>query len=172
MLEKDFLSAKIKESNYDTLGIMLDADLNAEGRYQSFRNVCIGDFPDMPKQLPREGLIHTKKDGKRIGLWVMPDNNSKGAIEVFLKYLIPGLTTPVWEHAVKSVAEARVKGSTCKECHLDKANLFTWLAWQDEPGQNPGKALTRKILDPHSDTAKPFVRWFMELYQLEHLINL
>jgi hypothetical protein len=50
---------------------------------------------------------------------------------------------------------------------MDKANLYTWLAWQDEPGQTPGHALTRKILDPSSPSALSFVKWFMALYSLQ-----
>jgi hypothetical protein len=49
---------------------------------------------------------------------------------------------------------------------LPKAFLYTWLAWQDEPGQHPGAALTRKILDPHAASAVPFVNWFRQLYVL------
>jgi hypothetical protein len=172
ILQKDYISTLLKTPNIKTLGIMLDANGDPISRFSSFRNLCVGSFPNIPKQLPTEGLITDNNDGQRIGLWVMPDNSSKGAIEIFLKYLIPDSTAPVWAHAVKSVTEAKKLGASCKECHIEKANIFTWLAWQDEPGQSPGTALARKVLDPTASNAKPFVKWFMELYQLQPSINL
>ena len=167
ILEKDYISTLIKDSNIKSLGVMLDADIDAGSRYASFRNICIGIFPGMPKLLPESGLIIENWDGKRIGLWVMPENVSKGAIEIFLKFLVPDIAKNEWQHAVKSTTEARILGCKYKDCHVHKANLYSWLAWQDEPGQSPGNALTRKILDPKSPSAKPFVKWFMELYSLQ-----
>jgi len=97
----------------------------------------------------------------------MPDNVSEGAIETFLKSLVPSTEQNAWEHAIKSTLEAKKQGCKYKDCHQDKANLYSWLAWQDEPGQNPGISLTRKILDPKSPSAVPFVKWFMALYSLQ-----
>jgi hypothetical protein len=167
ILEKDYISTLVKNSTTKVLGVMLDADLDANARYDSFRNLCIGLFPKMPKQLPSDGLIIDNDEGKRIGLWLMPDNISKGAIEVFLKFLVPDTSNKEWQHAVKATTDAKGLGCKYKDCHMDKANLYSWLAWQDEPGQSPGNALTRKILDPKAPTAKPFVKWFMNLYSLQ-----
>lgn len=52
-----------------------------------------------------------------------------------------------------------------KPAPFEKANLHTWLAWQDEPGYPPGTALTRQLLDPHKETAAPFVKWFRNLFE-------
>ena len=167
ILDKDYLSASIKDPSTNVLGVMLDADLDAGSRYDSFRNLCLGFFPDMPQQLPESGLIVDNSDGKRLGLWIMPDNVSKGAIEIFLKFLVPERDQKGWQHAVESTMKAKKLGCKYKDCHLDKANLYSWLAWQDEPGQSPGNALTRKVLDPKSPNAAPFVIWFMQLYSLQ-----
>lgn len=172
ILQRDYLSASLKDPNIKTLGIMLDANGDAFARFSSLKNLSNNFFNDLPAQLPKGGLIADNSDGKRIGLWVMPDNESKGAIEVFLKYLVPDATTPVWEHAVRSVTQARALGANCKDGHINKGNLFTWLAWQDEPGQSPGLALTRKILDPSAAGAKTFAAWFIKLYSLELAIDL
>jgi len=57
-------------------------------------------------------------------------------------------------------------GAACHESHVPKAELYTWMAWQEPPGQSPGLALTQRILDPQAKYAGPFVRWFRELYRL------
>jgi len=167
ILQKEYLSTLMKDPSSKVLGVMLDADLDAGSRYDSFRKLCLDFFPTIPKTLPESGLIVDNSDGKRLGLWIMPDNASQGAMEMFLKFLVPPTEHNGWEHAVKSTLEAKTIGCKYKECHLDKAHLYSWLAWQDEPGQSPGNALTSKILDPKSPSATTFVNWMIALYSLQ-----
>ncbi len=167
ILEKDFISTQIKKSSDEILGFLFDADTDSNARFTSFRYLCMDYFPNIPEHLPANGLVAVNAKGKRLGLWIMPDNRSSGNIEVFLKYLVPDKQLPLWQHAVKSVTEAKSHGADYRDCHVDKANLYTWLAWLDKPGQSPGWALAKKILDPYAESALPFVKWFMELYQLE-----
>jgi hypothetical protein len=145
---------------------MLDADTKPRGRYDSVRNLCLSVFPDLPADLPNTGLIIDNDEGQRFGVWIMPDNSSEGSLETFLKYLVRDEAKPVWEHGVQSVTKAKEMGAACRDCHDEKANLYTWLAWQDPPGQYPGRALTKRVLDPNSPSAASFVTWFRELYQL------
>ena len=122
-------------------------------------------FPNMPKLAIAGGMI-TENDGKRFGLWIMPDNVSDGSLETFLRNLVPDPSQAIWQLATRSVAGAKSIGAACRDCHIDKANLYTWLAWQDPPGQSPGLALTQKCLNPHAPSATQFVNWFRELFQL------
>jgi len=170
ILERGYLDTKLTVRGLKTLGVILDADTNPQGRYESFRNLCSGFFPDLPREMPTEGLIAENAEHLRLGLWIMPDNTSEGTLETFLHFLIPEESATIWDHATKSVAIARTLGASCRDCHVPKANLYTWLAWYDEPGQNPGTALTRKILDPHSPSSAAFVQWFRDLYQLQEAI--
>lgn len=146
-------------------GVMLDADGHAAGRYQRVKQLCEGLFPELPIALPASGLV-CDSDDKRFGLWIMPDNRADGDIETLLRYLVPDGTEPLWQHACASVQGATEIGARCRKTHIPKANLYTWLAWQDPPGQSPGLALTQKVLDPHSESARAFVAWFMDLFQL------
>lgn len=166
ILTAPYISTKLKEPGLATLGLLLDADSKPAGRYDRIRHQCMSSFPDFPEQLPHDGLVVENEDSKRLGVWIMPDNYSAGALEVFLRHLVPSESEPIWEHAMRSVLTAKNMGASCKDCHLDKSNLYTWLAWQDEPGQYPGNALTKKVLNPHSDSAVPFISWFRRLYNL------
>src|ERR1700691_6817659 len=95
----------------------------------------------------------------------MPDNLSPGSLETFLRYLVPAHTQNLWQHAKDSVAVAKTThGAACRDSHVEKAHLYTWLAWQDPPTQSPGMALTAKILDPHAGEAGTFIAWFRSLY--------
>lgn len=165
ILEPAYLSALLKSRETDVLGIMLDADAKPDGRYESIRKTCSPVFPKLPRQMPSGGLV-ANEEGKRLGLWIMPDNAAHGCLETFLRYLVPEESERLWTHAVESVCVAKTLGAPCREVHRDKANLYTWLAWQDPPGQAPGRALTQKILDPQSIHADPFVKWFRALYSV------
>lgn len=166
ILEPGYLSAFIKMREIRSLGVVLDADQHSLARYESLRHQCSPFFPCMPEALPRDGLIVSGEDGKRFGVWIMPDNVSPGTLEVFLKFLVPDESKALWEHAEASVVEARKHGATFKDSDLPKAQMHTLLAWQDEPGQHFGVAISRSVLDPKSAHAEPFVTWFKELYGL------
>ncbi len=167
ILATGFISSKLKESGVDILGVVLDADDSFDVRWRRIRTLCAGIFPAMPVIMPTAGLIISNDDGMRFGLWIMPDNVSHGMLETFLRYLVPDASEPLMQFATTTVEEARnARGAPCRECHVDKALVHTWLAWQDPPGQPLGRAITAKILDPHKDPAKAFVAWFRELYAL------
>lgn len=166
ILKDGLLSTYIKSAVVKTLGVMLDADTAPVSRYESIRNRCSSFFPAMPNSLPPGGLIVANDDGKRLGVWIMPDNSSAGSLETFLRYLVPNLSEPIWKSAVDAVTRAKELGCPCRDAHLAKAHLYTWLAWQDPPNQNPGHALTQKVLDPHNGYANAFVTWFRQLYEI------
>ncbi len=166
ILAQGYLSTQIKASTVRTVGVLLDADLNSGGRYQRIQQLCKPLFPDLPPDMPAEGLFVDNPDGKRLGLWLMPDNMSPGGLETFLRLLVPDSAEGLWTLACSSVANARSMGAACREAHIQKANLSTWLAWHDPPGQSPGLALTRKILDPESPHAAGFVSWFRTLFEV------
>jgi hypothetical protein len=167
ILATGFISGKLKESGVDILGVVLDADIDFDARWKRISHLCSNIFPTMPAKMPSEGLIMGNDDGMRLGVWIMPDNASQGMLETFLRYLVPDVSVPLMAYANEVVAIARRDcGSPCRECHIDKAIVHTWLAWQDPPGQPLGRALSAKILDPYRESAQPFVAWFKALYAL------
>jgi hypothetical protein len=166
ILAADYLSTEMKASHVTTMGVMLDADEYAIGRYQRIQQLMTGLFPTLPVTMQQGGLVIENLDGKRFGLWLMPDNESEGDLETFLKYLVPKEQDEIWNLACDSVKGARNKGAPCHDSHVPKANLYTWLAWQEPPGQSPGLALTKRILDPQSPYAGAFVAWFKDLYRI------
>ena len=164
ILEDGYLSTVLKAPGVKATGIMIDADTDPRSRYNSLRAICLGMFPTLPDVLPMSGLI--VPGTMRLGIWIMPDNFSSGSLETFLKFLVPVEAMPIWQHAQASATTARTMGAECRASHVEKSDLFTWLAWQDPPGQYPGRALTKKVLDPKSPNASTFVKWFRDLYQL------
>lgn len=160
------LTVRFKSRDVNIIGIVIDADDKFKARWDDLRKACHGFSTDLPVDFPMEGLIADGNDGKRLGVWIMPDNASRGMLETFMYYLVPEAQTPLWKTACDAAASARGAGAPYKDCHRDKVNIHTWLAWQDPPGQGLGSAITQKILDPKAESAKNFVDWFCKLYDL------
>jgi len=167
MTKPGTISAKLKARGLQSLGIIVDANDSADQRYQALRNACLGSFPNIPKTLAKNGLVHERDDGLRIGIWLMPDNNSRGMMETFLSFLIDDVENDdLWQHALDSCSNAKSLGAPFKDVHSDKAHIHTWLAWQEEPGRQLHDAVKFRFLDPTNEKAQQFVQWFRELYQL------
>jgi hypothetical protein len=166
LINKDEISTALKTSGLAALGIMVDADNNPAGRWQSIRNTCREIIPDLPDELPESGLIHILSDGKKFGVWIMPDNKMQGMLETFLSYLIPEESEPLWDYAQSVVKEAQTKGAPVIDSHIDKANIYTWLAWQHPPGRQLHNAIMERILNPTHPRSTVFVNWFKSLYNL------
>ena len=143
---------------------MVDANDSLNERWGRIRDRCQTAFPELPEVLPAEGLIETNADGLKLGVWLMPDNRSRGMLETFLACLLPAETAPLWEYANEAVAAAKAKGAAVRDAHEDKARIHTWLAWQDPPGRQLHDAVKFGILQPASPMSAPFVAWFRGLF--------
>lgn len=157
---------QLKSSESEILGIVVDANHEFDARWARIRDRCSSAFPEIPEALPDDGLVLSNAEGRRLGVWIMPDNRSRGMLETFLAQLVPDPGNPSWRYAQYVVGEAKKKGASFEARHRDKAMIHTWLAWQDPPGRPFGTALTCKVLDPTSSGASRFVEWFKRLYRL------
>jgi len=168
--DPDEITTELKISGREALGIIFDADDNPSEQWQSIRNSCLQSIPDLPKHIPEEGLIHTANlnNGRPIkfGIWMMPDNKMRGMLETFLTTMIPTGKEELWQFAQDKTQEAKSKGADFKDTYFDKANIYTWLAWQEEPGRQLHQAIQQQILHPQHPKAQKFVTWFKTLYGL------
>jgi hypothetical protein len=167
ILSEGVLITYLKSSNVKTFGIMLDADAKARGRYGSIRNICKEMFPNLPHDLPVDGVVVDNSENGRLGVWIMPDNSSSGSTETFLRCLLPEKSRALWQHAEASLKKAVELGAVVTANNWDKACLRTWLAWQDPPDLTPGIAIRKKLLDPNCAATASFVAWFKKLYGLQ-----
>jgi len=163
-INTDRVSTELQAGGLTNLGVMIDADNCPSERWQSIRNSCLKSIPDMPKKLPDTGLIHTT-DGIKFGVWMMPDNKIQGMLETFLAYMIPDSGEALWQYAQYSATAAKNQGALFRN-KIAKANIYTWLAWQEEPGRQLHQAIKERILNPHHPMAQVFVQWFKSLYDL------
>ena len=165
LLKPKYISAQLKTPNGLThLGIVIDADEEPDNRWKSLYNACLPNIPNLPQNLPAAGLIITLESGIKFGVWMMPDNQSRGMLETFLAYLVPD--NNLWQYTQNKVIEAKQQGATYRDYHLDKANIHTYLAWQDPPGKQLHDAVKQKILNQSHPQSVNFLRWLQELYEI------
>jgi hypothetical protein len=164
------IKAELSAADRTALGILLDADEDPINRWLSIRNACRQSIPDLPDDLPETGLIHQAYSSSgnpiKFGIWMMPDNQRRGMLETFLACLVRDEQDELWRYAQETAEIAKTKGASWKEVHRDKANIHTWLAWQDPTGCQIHQAITKRILDPKHPRSQSFVTWFRKLYSL------
>jgi hypothetical protein len=163
LLKREMVTSAIKTywRSGRRLGLVLDADDKGPARWASLRDSFALEGLDLPPQPERDGTVLEGPDGRRIGLWLMPDNTVAGALEDFLLTLIP--EGDLRQHAEASTVKARTLGSLPAKDH-SKGVVHAWLAWQREPGLPLGIAIKGKFLGHESPLASRFVGWFQRLF--------
>ena len=152
-----------KGSEIEAIAIVIDADLDAQPRWQSVRARLRLLGYSCPNDLPAEGLVLTGEDKPRMGVWIMPDNSLPGMIEDFIALLVP-IADPLWAHAIE-VLDSMPEGlAEFADVHVSKAKIHTWLAWKDDPGTPMGLAITRRWLDANSPSCTPFLAWLSAMF--------
>lgn len=163
------LPERLKAENLRTLGIVVDADRNLSGRWQSLKDKLssIG-YRDIPQSPPPEGWVCAPSDPylPRVGVWLMPNNQLSGMLEDFVAYLIPDgdILLPKAEAILQEIERAKLERYAL--VHHPKALIHTWLAWQKTPAMPMGQAITAQVLSCRGPIALIFIEWLKHLFEL------
>lgn len=170
------LRATLLNLELESVGIVMDADASAGGRWRSVRDLLQGlDLPvvDQPAAAPEPYRLpgDPREDGTvvlhghlpTIGIWLMPDNREPGMLEDFIRFLVPA-EDRLWPAAEQVVDDIRDEDRAFIEADAPKARLHTWLAWQAEPGTPIGLAVTRRFLDTDVPEATMLLDWLRRLF--------
>lgn len=155
----------LKTSNLSSLGLILDADELIDKRWNEVKERLQKGGYDVPEHPSVGGSIIRKEGAPLVGVWLMPNNQSAGMLEDFLKFLIPqgDLLLPEAERALSRLELEQINGY--KPVHRAKSLLHTWLAWQDSPGMPIGIAITHSYLDTNAHLGHDFVKWLRILFE-------
>jgi hypothetical protein len=152
----------LKGDTVFSVGIVIDADSNIKSRWQSLKDKLIAYGYTLPEAIPADGLI--LNGDKKIGIWIMPDNNTNGMLEDFISMLIPDgdqLASKANE-ILDEIETANI--NKYSKVHRSKAFIHTWLAWQEEPGRPFGQAITNKSLTTEKEISDRFAAWLKRLF--------
>jgi hypothetical protein len=161
------LPQQLKESDIEALGIVIDADMDLAARWDSLRNrLTDSKYEHVPERPAPDGTILEPPGGAllpRVGIWIMPDNQSTGNLEDFLHFLVPE-GSRLFNHVESSVATIPEGEQRFSQSAESKAIIHTWLAWQEEPGKPLGTAITARYLDPSVAQVDILVSWLKRLF--------
>ena len=154
------IRAHVKEPGRIALGIMVDANNNPEARWRSITGKLDSAGIDAPATIAAEGTVI--ESSPRVGIWLMPDNQSEGELEDFVTSLVPG-ADPVWPLAtafVDGIPSEHRKFNPTKE---SRARLAAWLATREDPRQM-GLAIKTGDLDASQPPAPSFIEWLRRTF--------
>jgi hypothetical protein len=159
---------RLKESDIEVLGVVIDADTDIAARWQALRDRLVkAGYQDIPQSPDSNGTVIEPPPGisllPRFGVWIMPDNKTPGILEDFIQFLIP-TDSQLFEHVKSSVANIPENERRFSPLAKPKAIVHTWLAWQEEPGKPLGTAITAKFLDSQVAQVDILTTWLKRLY--------
>lgn len=166
LLKRDVIENELKVARLEALGVLFDANGDARKRWDQIRNRYSDEFDSLPDEMPEAGLNLNHALGPRFGVWIMPDNRFSGMLEDLLVRLIPADSRTLYDLAESCVAQAKQNGAPYRDVHRTKAEIHTWLAWQNEPGKQLHQAVHHRVLDPEKPESQPFVNWFRQLFEV------
>jgi hypothetical protein len=158
---------RLKESDIEAIGIILDADTDLGGRWASLKDrIYQFGYENVPDQPDINGTILFPPLNTllpRLGIWLMPNNKNRGILEDFLRFLIP-VGNQLFAHVESCVANIPPNERRFSLLAEPKAIIHTWLAWQKDPGKPMGVAITAKFLDSSVPQVDVLVSWLKRLY--------
>jgi hypothetical protein len=164
----DQFPVRLKESDLVALGLVVDADEEIAGRWEAIRDrLAKAGYLDLPRAPSAEGTVIDPPEGTllpRVGVWIMPDNQQKGILEDYLRFLIPADGLELFHRVEKAVEEISPDLRRFTDLAKPKALIHTWLAWQEEPGKPMGTAITARFLDSSVPQVDVFIAWLKRLF--------
>lgn len=158
------IPVRFKQSDLNTLGIIIDADTNISTRWESLTELLSKQGFTVPVELPLSGLVLERDPNMKVGIWIMPNNNLNGMLEDFLAFLVPSddKLLPVVNTTLTEIERQDLNGYSL--IHKSKAKIHTWLSWQEDPGTPMGLAITKRYLTTDEEACISFIKWLKELY--------
>ena len=154
----------------DIIGVVIDADTEISDRWKSIRNqVTRVGYQNVPNQPDPDGTILDPPRGTllpRLGVWIMPNNQTSGILEDFLHFLVPppNILFDYAKACVKSIPDVPDDEGVFEPKDESKAVIHTWLAWQKDPGLPFGTAITARFLDPDVPEVDVLAAWLKRLF--------
>ena len=157
------ISPAVAQSGLEVLGIIVDANSDIGSRWQSIRHrlgtrgIVLPQNPD-----PAGTIVAETEDSPRVGVWLMPNNQSPGELEDFISEMVPS-GDPVWPLAyeyIRGIPSEHRKFATNKEM---RARVHAWLATRADP-RPMGTAITARDLDITAPLAVQFTDWLRRLF--------
>lgn len=161
---------QMKDGQINKLAMIIDADYDAshglgiKKTLNQVTSILNANSYKISNKVKTGGYRFKHTDGlPDFGLWIMPNNTDDGLVEDFIKSTIIAAQIPLLNKAVRTVDS--LKTPLFKSIHKSKADVATWMAWQEVPGQAMHGMVGGKFIDFTSGEAKNLVTWLRSIYK-------
>lgn len=160
----DTLDVEVDATGLEILGLIVDADTNLNKRWQEITTALnFAGYTFVPATPDPSGTIIQQTGKPKIGIWIMPDNQRTGILEDFTSDLIPNRSNDqLWSLSQTCITQAAIISPNI--AGSIKAHMYTWLAWQKDPGTPLGWAITKHYLDGNALVAQHLIDWLRRLF--------
>lgn len=154
---------RFKQSGIKTIGIIVDADTNLKGRWDSLKSILEKQGFILPNEIALDGSI-VHNNNVTVGVWIMPNNNLNGMLEDFISFLVPkeDKLLPIVTSTLNNIEAENL--NLYSLTHKSKAIIHTWLSWQESPGTPMGLSITKKYLNTNEETCVKLINWLNQLF--------
>lgn len=157
------IGPEIKAPGRQAVGILVDANDNVKGRWNAVidRLRKAGVTQELPSSPCSSGTVLPSKP--RIGIWLMPNNSSRGELEDFIVQMIPDddAVWPLSQRYIDEIPETERKFTKKK---TQRAQIHAWLAAREDP-RRMGVAIRAKDLEVDGMLCQRFITWLTELFK-------
>lgn len=160
---------QLLDESIDRLGIVLDADSPLEQENRGFQTTLsavdkrLNTYGFSRSSVVGGGFIYSMRSGKmnrKIYLWVMPDSNSDGTLENFVRnQLLKDSAQDEWYEQARNAVNSLESPMFNRAAHELKAVTSTWLAWQKYPGKGIQSVVGDGLIDLSGGTAQNLKNW-------------
>ena len=158
----DSIVNEVRVPDRRAVGIVVDANSTPRDRWKAvtdqLQRVGIA-VPEDP--IPGGACIPESTRLPRVGIWLMPDNESFGELEDFIRTMLPD-GDPVWPSS-----EAYIDGIPEEHRKFRKktlrAKIHAWLATRKQPGRM-GAAIKEGDLNAGGGLAASFGDWLRQVF--------
>ncbi len=157
------IPVRFKQSGIDTIGIILDADTDIGARWQAVKDRVNTQFDNLPNDIPNDGLV-IGNGVQKLGVWIMPNNDTNGMLEDYMKFLIPDEDDLIPEVRRFTEDIESKELNRYSNIHKSKAEIHMWLALQESPGTPLGLSITKRYLDLDEGKTENLITWVNQLF--------
>lgn len=117
-----------------------------------------------PSEPVEAGSIFTKESYPPTGVWMMPDNQSRGILEVFLTdhVFVNDALMPRAKQVIQDIEAENLNRYLPKD--KPKAIMQTWLAWQKLPGE--WRKTEEEDMEIESELVQSFFTWIKRVFDI------
>lgn len=158
------ISGEINAPEREVVGILVDANDDVEARWRAVTGQLEKQSLQPPEHPEPAGTIIDESDiYPRVGIWLMPDNQSRGEIEDFVAGMIPA-DDPVWPLSNGYIDGIPKANRKFKPRKIRRAKVHAWLATREEP-RLMGAAIRARDLNANAANSEVFADWLRRLFE-------